>query len=161
MTGPGNKPLLAFLARNNLPQARFAQAIGVARETVNRWIHRGTTPTARTVIAALALARTYEPEITLEGLFGFDFGPADPKRGAPSTGPDYKRLCYQLLELCWGRACSLCKIPWDVESEHLPLSVLNPDLGFRPNGDLCESCARRMGAEFLKCSAWVWGSDET
>lgn len=59
----------AELKRLGKTQGDLAAAIGVASETISRWVH-GRFPAGELVDAVLAYMRALDPEITYERLFG-------------------------------------------------------------------------------------------
>ncbi|MFQ5526454.1 MAG: helix-turn-helix transcriptional regulator [Thermoanaerobaculia bacterium] len=128
-------PLQLFLNRHRVSQSELARAIGVTRETVNRWIRRNTVPAGTNLLRTLAFAKRFESTIDAQDLFSNRSKPAD------------ERSIEQLIGERWGHHCALCEVPWDLQSEHLPLAMLVPDLGSHPAGDICESCARKVAAE--------------
>ncbi len=156
-----NRALARFLARHDLRQTTLAEAVGVSRETVNRWIRRGTLPAGANLVAVLEFARAFEPSIRTEDLFG-NGRPRRPRTtrrrrvGAtrppwldlrPELDPLYEHVLLRAIEHSWGSACPICRLPWHVPSEHLPLALVWPGLGRSVLGDVCEACAVKVGIE--------------
>ncbi len=128
-------PLQRFLDRHRLSQSQLARAIGVTRETVNRWIRQHTVPGGSNLLRVISFAREIEPGLEPGKLF-----PSPPRSREP--GSDEERLIQN-----WGFECAICRLPWDLATEHLPLGFLDPGLEGHPLGDLCEGCARRVGPD--------------
>ncbi len=125
-------PLQRFLDRHRLSQSHLALAIGVTRETVNRWIRQHTVPGGTNLLRVMSFAREIEPGLDAGELFA-----------PPAQCPEPASAEERLIQM-WGLECSLCRVPWDLATEHLPLGLLDPGLEAHPLGDLCEACARRV-----------------
>lgn len=128
-------PLQQFLDRHRLSQTELAKSIEVSRETVNRWIRGRTVPEGRNLLRTITFAKRFEPSLEAHELF-----PTRADTPAPATEEEV--LCAS-----WGHECALCRVPWDLATEHLPLALLHPEIGSHPIGDLCESCARQIAGE--------------
>lgn len=128
-------PLQRFLDRHGLSQTELARAVHTSRETVNRWVRGRNLPVGQNLIRALGFAKRFEARVEAHELF-----PA-PIRGAMS------RQGGAQIDEAWGEACPICRVPWNEETEHLPLALLHGEIGNHPAGDLCEGCARRTGTD--------------
>lgn len=126
------QPLQQFLDRHRLSQSDLAAALGVSRETVNRWVGGHTLPVANNLLNLLAFAKALESKTEVRDLFqGSSASKVSVERNRSATEG-------------FGDACAVCRVPWDTATEHLPVALLFPALGGHPVGDLCESCARNV-----------------
>jgi transcriptional regulator with XRE-family HTH domain len=64
--------LKGLLADHRMSQTQFAEAISVRRETVSRWFTGETSfnPDKTTIDLILAVAKTFDPTIDYDQLFG-------------------------------------------------------------------------------------------
>ena len=106
-------PLQRFLDRHSLSQSELAISIDVRRETVNRWIRGKNVPEGLNLMRTIAYLKSYEPSVEAHDLF-----PA-----SASLSDRVSRLEPELKD--WGRACALCRVPWDLTSEHLPAACID------------------------------------
>lgn len=60
--------LATIIERNGLKQIEIAASIGVAKETLNRWVRGHKRPTGDNLVRLLAHLRRFEPELQAEDL---------------------------------------------------------------------------------------------
>ncbi len=127
-------PLQRFLDRHGISQSELARAVHISRETVNRWIRWRNLPVGENLIRTVDFARSFEAQLEAHELF-----PTNLRRGLSADPSDIARS--------WGEECAICRVPWSVETEHLPLALLHPEIGSHPVGGLCQACARKTGTD--------------
>lgn len=60
--------LIDVIRRNNLNQREMADSLGVAQETLSRWVQGHKRPTGTNLVLLLGHLRKYEPNLQAEDL---------------------------------------------------------------------------------------------